>query len=74
MQIVPKLLRLTWFGFPLHYSKTGKWGFLVKKVASDSEKLTKYPEDYQVFDDSSESDDKNSESSELECSSNFPYE
>lgn len=29
MQLVPKLLRLTWFGFPLHYSRKGGWGFLV---------------------------------------------
>jgi len=26
---VPKLLRLTWLGFPLHHHKTLKWGYLV---------------------------------------------
>jgi len=38
MQIVPKLLRLCWFGFPLHHAKKGGWGFLVKKpVTEESE-------------------------------------
>ena len=26
---VAKLLRLTWKGFPLHYDKTEKWGYLI---------------------------------------------
>ncbi|CAG7661336.1 unnamed protein product [Allacma fusca] len=34
MRVVPKLLRLCWFGCPLYHSKTGGWGFLVKKVES----------------------------------------
>ncbi|GAB6028567.1 hypothetical protein CHUAL_002708 [Chamberlinius hualienensis] len=29
MQVVPKLLRLSWEGFPLHYSKKNGWGYLV---------------------------------------------
>ncbi|XP_050672846.1 DNA polymerase subunit gamma-1, mitochondrial [Leptidea sinapis] len=29
MQITPKLLRLTWEGYPLHYIKSEGWGFLV---------------------------------------------
>jgi len=28
-RITPKLLRLTWDGFPLHYSNTHGWGYLV---------------------------------------------
>lgn len=33
MQIVPKLLRLTWLGFPLHYTRKGGWGFLIENSA-----------------------------------------
>ena len=29
--IVPKLLRLTWMGYPLHRDETEKWGYLVPK-------------------------------------------
>ncbi|XP_045778777.1 DNA polymerase subunit gamma-1, mitochondrial [Maniola jurtina] len=29
MQITPKLLRLSWEGYPLHYLQTEGWGFLV---------------------------------------------
>ncbi|XP_052749870.1 DNA polymerase subunit gamma-1, mitochondrial isoform X2 [Galleria mellonella] len=29
MQITPKLLRLSWEGYPLHYIKSEGWGFLV---------------------------------------------
>jgi len=36
MRIAPKLLRLCWFGFPLHYSKKGGWGYLTKRSAQDS--------------------------------------
>jgi len=41
-RIVPKILRLTWKGFPLHYDKTDKWGYLVptpnvKQVLEDIE-------------------------------------
>lgn len=28
-RITPKLLRLTWDGFPLHYDETHGWGYLV---------------------------------------------
>ncbi|CAD5121345.1 DgyrCDS9868 [Dimorphilus gyrociliatus] len=30
-RITPKLLRLTWDGFPLHYSSSHGWGYLVPK-------------------------------------------
>lgn len=33
MQIVPKLLRLTWLGFPLHYTRKAGWGFLIENSA-----------------------------------------
>nr|XP_033776955.1 DNA polymerase subunit gamma-1 isoform X2 [Geotrypetes seraphini] len=29
MRVTPKLMRLTWDGFPLHYSETHGWGYLV---------------------------------------------
>jgi hypothetical protein len=29
MRIVPKLLRLTWLGYPLHYDEKHGWGYLV---------------------------------------------
>ncbi|XP_078097437.1 DNA polymerase subunit gamma-1 [Mustelus asterias] len=29
MRVTPKLMRLTWDGFPLHYSETYGWGYLV---------------------------------------------
>ncbi len=28
-RVVPKVLRLTWNGFPLHHHKVEKWGYLV---------------------------------------------
>ena len=28
-RVVPKLLRLTWKGYPLHYDKVEKWGYLI---------------------------------------------
>jgi DNA polymerase gamma 1 len=28
-RVVPKLLRLTWKGYPLHHDKVEKWGFLI---------------------------------------------
>jgi hypothetical protein len=73
MQVVPKLLRLTWFGFPLHYSKTGKWGFLVKKIPNE-EQYTKYPEDFQIFDDSDCNEEKSSDECEKKETPMFPYE
>ena len=33
-KVVPKLLRLTWKGYPLHHDKKEKWGYLIP--ASDS--------------------------------------
>jgi len=32
---VPKLLRLTWLGYPLHHHKTLKWGYLVPTKGID---------------------------------------
>lgn len=29
MRMTPKLMRLTWDGFPLHYSEKYGWGYLV---------------------------------------------
>lgn len=29
MRITPKLMALTWDGFPLHYSEQHGWGYLV---------------------------------------------
>lgn len=29
MRVTPKLMRLTWDGFPLHYSEKHGWGYLV---------------------------------------------
>ena len=29
MRVVPKLLRLTWLGYPLHYDDKHGWGYLV---------------------------------------------
>lgn len=29
MRVTPKLMALTWDGFPLHYSDTHGWGYLV---------------------------------------------
>ena len=31
-QVVPKLLKLTWDGFPLHYHRAHGWGYLVPWV------------------------------------------
>lgn len=37
MQITPKLLRLSWEGYPLHYIKSEGWGFLVPYSRQRSE-------------------------------------
>lgn len=29
MRVTPKLMRLTWDGFPLHYTEKHGWGYLV---------------------------------------------
>ena len=36
-KVVPKLLRLTWKGYPLHHDKKEKWGYLIP--ASDSSQV-----------------------------------
>ncbi|XP_020637366.3 DNA polymerase subunit gamma-1 [Pogona vitticeps] len=50
MRMTPKLMRLTWDGFPLHYSEKYGWGYLVPgrkdnlpECASDSETLPTCP-------------------------------
>uniref|UniRef100_T1IPA4 DNA polymerase subunit gamma-1 n=1 Tax=Strigamia maritima TaxID=126957 RepID=T1IPA4_STRMM len=35
MRIAPKLLRLTWNGFPLYYDDTHGWGYLVPKNSTE---------------------------------------
>ena len=35
MRIVPKLLRLTWLGYPLHYDDKHGWGYLVPGLTRD---------------------------------------
>ncbi|CAG9861793.1 unnamed protein product [Phyllotreta striolata] len=42
MQITPKLLSLTWEGYPLHYLREMGWGFLVP-FSDDLEVATKIP-------------------------------
>ncbi len=37
MRIVPKLLRLTWLGYPLHYDDKYGWGYLVPGLDVDKE-------------------------------------
>ena len=34
--VIPKLLRLSWMGYPLHRHKDEKWGYLVPKPKSTS--------------------------------------
>jgi DNA polymerase gamma 1 len=68
MRVVPKLLRLCWFGFPLHYSKKGGWGYLVKgpEGVDESRSLD------QLEEETSDSDD--SEARKEEPGPQFPYE
>lgn len=35
MRVVPKLLRLTWLGYPLHYDEKHGWGYLVPGLETD---------------------------------------
>jgi DNA polymerase gamma 1 len=37
MRIVPKLLRLTWLGYPLHYDEKYGWGYLVPGLEINEE-------------------------------------
>lgn len=70
MQIVPKLLRLTWFGFPLHHSKTGKWGFLVKRPPTGA-----HNETHRILDEEDESETNESDCiSSADASPKFPYQ
>ena len=53
MRITPKLLRLTWDGFPLHYSDKYGWGYVVPgrkegeeeqiETGQDGNSLSEYP-------------------------------
>lgn len=38
-RVAPKLLRLVWDGFPLHYDATHGWGYLVPCVHHTEEEL-----------------------------------
>lgn len=35
MRVVPKLLRLTWLGYPVHYDDKHGWGYLVPGLETD---------------------------------------
>ena len=37
MRVVPKLLRLTWLGYPVHYDDKHGWGYLVPGLETDHE-------------------------------------
>ncbi|CAL8135393.1 unnamed protein product [Orchesella dallaii] len=65
MQLVPKILRLTWFGFPLHYSRKGGWGFL---VSSSEENLL--PASKEEIDGLSSAEDGTDETPDQSA---FPY-
>ncbi|KAH7972422.1 hypothetical protein HPB52_012070 [Rhipicephalus sanguineus] len=45
MRSVPKLLRLKWDGYPVHYDEKHGWGYLVPNVESDGTKLERIPEE-----------------------------
>lgn len=38
MRVSPKLLRLVWDGFPVHYSEEHGWGYLVPKCPEEQER------------------------------------
>ncbi|XP_072039067.1 DNA polymerase subunit gamma-1-like [Amphiura filiformis] len=38
VRVAPKLMRLTWDGYPLHYSDKERWGFLVPKAGKQRRK------------------------------------
>ena len=44
-EVVPRLLRLTWDGYPLHRDKELKWGYIVPESESEIENLIEYEED-----------------------------
>ncbi|ODN03888.1 DNA polymerase subunit gamma-1 [Orchesella cincta] len=67
MQLVPKILRLTWFGFPLYYSRKGGWGFLVSSI-EDKECSSSSEEKEDLGMDDSEKD-----THETTDQSTFPY-
>ncbi|KAA0193631.1 hypothetical protein HAZT_HAZT004400 [Hyalella azteca] len=64
LRVVPKLLRLTWKGYPLHHEKDYGWGYLRPKYASYKHYLAAIDE---LENNSSQSDEN---LSEIE----FPYE
>ena len=37
MRVVPKLLRLTWLGYPVHHDEKHGWGYLVPGLETDNE-------------------------------------
>ena len=41
-EIVPRLLRLTWNGYPLHKDATRKWGYLVPDLQQNPDELAEY--------------------------------
>lgn len=45
IRIVPKLLRLTWLGYPLHYDEKHGWGYLVPglEIDEDEKEQTDFP-------------------------------
>jgi DNA polymerase gamma 1 len=44
MRIVPKLLRLTWLGYPLHHDDKHGWGYLVPGLSIDEdEEKSEFP-------------------------------
>lgn len=43
MRVVPKLLRLTWLGYPLHYDENHGWGYLVPDLKVDEVEKTDFP-------------------------------
>ncbi|CAF0847266.1 unnamed protein product [Adineta ricciae] len=43
MRVVPKLLRLTWLGYPLHYDENHGWGYLVPDMDTEEERTADFP-------------------------------
>ena len=41
-EIVPRLLRLTWNGYPLHKDASRKWGYLVPDLEQNPDELAEY--------------------------------
>jgi DNA polymerase gamma 1 len=46
MRIVPKLLRLTWLGYPLHYDDEHGWGYLVPGLQIEQEEKEEAQNDF----------------------------